>query len=90
MVRNAGLPNITGQLNCVASFKSSVGNAGFSSANGAFSIANEHRDGYGVSGHLDGPTYSNATFNASRSNAIYGASSTVQPPALQLIAQIKF
>ncbi len=30
------------------------------------------------------------TFNASLSNAIYGASSTVQPPALKLIAQIRF
>ena len=29
-------------------------------------------------------------FNAHKSNAIYGASNTVQPPALQLIPQIKF
>ena len=31
-----------------------------------------------------------ANFSATSSNAIYGAASTVQPPALQLIAQIKF
>ena len=30
------------------------------------------------------------TFNASQSNNIYGSSTTVQPPALQLIPQIKF
>lgn len=29
-------------------------------------------------------------FDASRSNAIYGNSTTVQPPALQLVAQIKY
>lgn len=31
-----------------------------------------------------------AYFDASWSNPIYGASSTVQPPALQLIAQIRY
>ena len=30
------------------------------------------------------------TFNAQKSNAIYGNSLTVQPPALQLIPQIRF
>lgn len=29
-------------------------------------------------------------FNANRSNSIYGSGDTVQPPALQLIPQIKF
>ena len=29
-------------------------------------------------------------FDASRCSPIYGASTTIQPPALQLIAQIKF
>ena len=29
-------------------------------------------------------------FNASKSNPIYGNSSTVQPPAIQLIPQIKY
>ena len=32
----------------------------------------------------------NITFDASESNSIYGASQTVQPPALSLIPQIKF
>ena len=30
------------------------------------------------------------SFDASRSNAIYGASTTVQPPALVLLPQIRF
>lgn len=30
------------------------------------------------------------TFDASRSNSIYGASDTVQPPAITLIPQIKY
>ncbi|MDM8108554.1 hypothetical protein QUV93_01555 [Phascolarctobacterium faecium] len=32
----------------------------------------------------------NLDFDASRCSPIYGASTTIQPPALQLIAQIKF
>ena len=33
---------------------------------------------------------SETDFNASWSNTIYGASSTVQPPALSLVPQIKY
>ena len=47
----------------------------------------------------DGGTYANITtstsrykvmFSANRSTSIYGASETVQPPALQIIPQIKY
>ena len=36
--------------------------------------------------------YQNARvhFDASRSNAVYGASDTVQPPAIMLLPQIKY
>lgn len=30
------------------------------------------------------------SFSAAKSNSVYGASTTVQPPALQLVPQIKF
>ena len=33
---------------------------------------------------------SSLQFNASKSSSIYGAANTVQPPALQIIAQIKY
>ena len=35
-------------------------------------------------------SYYRNSFSANRSNAIYGASATVQPPAISLIPQIKF
>ena len=75
---NAGLPNITGAIN----------NALFDSARGtgAFTTWKEG------SMKGDGALYSKAAanFDASRSSSIYGASDTVQPPALSLIPQIKF
>lgn len=74
----AGIPNITGALN----------NALFDSANGtgAFSTWQEG------SMRGDGNWYSKsaANFDASRCSSIYGASPTVQPPALQLMPQIRY
>ena len=73
----AGLPNITGTF----------GNTeeSYSSFSGAFSPS--HTPG-GAGSDGDGGT--NVVFNASQSNPIYGASNTVQPPAITLIAQIKY
>jgi hypothetical protein len=73
----AGLPNITGTF----------GNTeeSYSSFSGAFSPS--HTPG-GAGSDGDGGT--NVVFNASKSNPIYGASNTVQPPAITLIAQIKY
>lgn len=78
-VIEAGLPNITG------SFVNARAN--FTSASGAFTASN-----YGTQLNAD---YSkqgtmNMAFNASKSNAIYGLSDTVQPASILLIAQIKF
>lgn len=93
--KNAGLPNITG--NFVIDDNNVVGltneeNVTIDGADGAFSL--------NKSIHAQ-QVYDNATaaiwyhdklviFDASRSNAIYGASATVQPPACCLIAQIKY
>ena len=73
----AGLPNITGRV--------SVSNAWFSSDQGAL-----YRSG---SGQGCGDTAANGVgvyIDASRSNSIYGNSSTVQPPTIVQIPQIKF
>ena len=35
-------------------------------------------------------SFHDVNFNASKSNAIYGASATVQPPSFSLIPQIKY
>lgn len=75
--REAGLPNITGN----------TGNGSWFSTSGAFSgpkagsvnlaEANEHG-------------YKAVTFDASLSNAIYGKSSTVQPPAINVIPILRY
>lgn len=76
---NAGLPNITGELSCAKEWD-------YGRANGAFAQiaeANGPEDSKWANGKL-------VNFNASRSSSIYGASSTVQPPTIALIPQIKF
>ena len=68
----AGLPNITGTLSNVmgTSYNSPSGSGAFSDEYKGMSLEN------GSSG-----CYSNISFDASKSNAIYGRSSTVQPAA---------
>ena len=68
----AGLPNITGRLDFSA--RHNVG------SRGAFSMSYSSTTGYWNSS--DGILYISANFDASRSNPIYGASTTVQPPAV--------
>lgn len=80
-VKAAGLPNIKGTI---SAFK-----AGTTVKTGAFSASTYQAEAYvGTSqwsGYLISPS-----FDASKSNAIYGNSSTVQPPALQTLIIIKY
>lgn len=77
---NAGLPNITGSFwltrTCI--------NLG---ASGAFAGSRGGSTDTESSGGNGDATFS---FDASRSSGIYGASTTVQPPTITLIPQIKF
>lgn len=78
----AGLPNIKG------SFNASQLEDGDECSDGAFVVGG----GKSLStpaGYSDG-SQNGFSFDASKSNAIYGNSTTVQPPALQMIAQIKY
>ena len=81
----AGLPNIKGGTNA----GTHPGGAYASWLSGAFYNTTQTDSSKQVGG-----TYNLSDrilmFDASRSNAIYGASDTVQPPALQLIPQIKY
>ena len=83
----AGLPNITGQQiigwgdntapQVILTDKDRAGALGATHLGGTGNVWNT------VSNSASTNNYSNAvTFNASRSNSIYGNSSTVQPPAL--------
>lgn len=72
----AGLPNITGTFNA-HTFTDTV--------SGAFSNGEN-----GTSGnYYNGATMPNTVFDASDSNSIYGASDTVQPPAVRFAYCIK-
>ena len=78
----AGLPNITGSFTTTTE---AVGGSPFSgsannlSADGSLAFS-EKSTNYGGYGNFSGSQY-NISFDASRSNPIYGASSTVQPAA---------
>ena len=79
---DAGLPNITGQ---VTSDDEDYYWGSGTTASGAF--ANAHNGGSRIGANQWSGTRGNGfTFNASRSSAIYGKSTTVQPPAYALIA----
>ena len=78
----AGLPNITGGISDV------LGSTSFG-VDGAFYDRDISSGPMFARG--DGTVaYWYGGFNASLSNGIYGASNTVQPPAICLIPQIKF
>ena len=83
-VLNAGLPNILGVFGKIASQ--------FTNANGAFYATNQiSLNPQGGFGNLYfSPNAFDIAFNASRSSNIYGASTTVQPPSISLIPQIKY
>lgn len=82
--KEAGLPNITGQLG-----NDSDSHAIFYAAttNGAFTGSKKARLAGG--GSSSGEWYASALLDASKSNAIYGNSDTVQPPALTMVYIIK-
>lgn len=77
---NAGLPNITGSFSAALEWSQNI-------YTGAF--RRDNQNGHGP----EGSEWSNSqliSFDASRSNGIYGASGTVQPPSLTVIYCIKY
>ena len=79
----AGLPNINGNF-YVAAYSDAA-----SLTNAPFSIIGQNlTDSHENSGQTVGGT--NVNMNLSNANSIYGNAETVQPPALQLIPQIRF
>ena len=77
---NAGLPNIAGNLGL-----SYISAADVSWADNSALYLNYFDDGYYVQ-RTQGGHYGDISFNASRHNAMYGNSSTVQPPAYKVYA----
>ena len=96
--KSAGLPNITGGYKPKLAMSGYSGNRNKISvdiATGAFKN-NIYSGTYAINGGLTYDTgyedndAKGVTFDASRSNSIYGKSSTVQPPAVTLIPIIKY
>lgn len=85
-VLDAGLPNITGTATYVSS--DGVNQTGYPDQ-GAF-FWNSYTHEWKPSNINEGPVKRDLLFDASRSNSIYGKSSTVQPPALCLLPCIRY
>lgn len=94
----AGLPNITGEYKpklAMSGYNVNRNKISVDTANGAFKD-NLYSGTYAINGgltydtgHIDNDP-KGVTFDASRSNSIYGNSTTVQPPAVKLIPVIKY
>lgn len=89
-VKEAGLPNITGRT-ILGGHGVHVVETDDGGSSGCIYFPEES---YGISVLESGSSRriqkDHFTIDASRSNAIYGSSTTVQPPSITLIAQIKF
>lgn len=83
----AGLPNIEGTFWPFAFGDDKTPTSKIQGTTGAF-----RQEGNDYAGPVNHNAYDNArlVLDASRSNPVYGASDTVQPPAITLIAQIKY
>jgi hypothetical protein len=75
---NAGLPNITGAYNhqCLLNWNGGTESGALYTGSGGSSTQN--------AGGSDGGNTQTIAFDASKSNSIYGASNTVQPPAYRV------
>lgn len=84
-VKSAGLPNITGRFH---DYRSYLGVGSEQGVEGVFLDSTTSSSG-GASYSSSG-TQSTIHFSANKSNTIYGASTTVQPPALTMRFYIKY
>lgn len=86
-IKEAGLPNITGSIEHISESFSSTA----SSATNSALYKSSDTPGDGTSpGRVDYNDTGTLAFDASRSNSIYGASTTVQPPAVTVRFIIKY
>lgn len=88
-VKTAGLPNITGNISSSVSYWTLFANLE-ATASGAFTQPTANDVNTIESSTRTEPGYYSLGFDASKSNAIYGNSSTVQPPALTLLPCIRY
>ena len=87
----AGLPNITGHY--IPDRNGNNGNPLVWGVVGAYQTSWKNEQGHTVAGYSGSIDYKGEwwmTFDASRSNSTYGASSTVQPPSVTTLYCIKY
>nr|DAL11075.1 MAG TPA_asm: hypothetical protein [Caudoviricetes sp.] len=78
------MPNITGSLYSYA-------NGGANQITGAFfGWLSENTVFPSVQSQSTSRFWGGVSFDASRSNSLYGSSDTIQPPAITLLSQIKY
>jgi microcystin-dependent protein len=89
---DAGLPNISGTITSRKTASTSPYAGGITGASGAFKFTSGAASGNSAGLSASGSTYGvdTANFAASNSNSIYGASSTVRPPSLNVLFYIKY
>ena len=85
VVLTPGLPNITGSLYSFAQGGACLYDGALYAENGT-----ESGGSPATEATVTARSWQKLFINAAKSNSIYGASQTVQPPALSLIPQIKY
>ena len=90
--KNAGLPNIIGEISCKSGSAISTGNQDADNLSFSGALSNSTKGG---SAHNGGVNYFNHSLhsiklNANLSNPIYGNSKSVQPPSITLVPQIRY
>ena len=83
----AGLPNITGEFSS-AYAGGWIGS--YDSPKGSLTKVNDYSPRLGESNNAPSSYGTHYRFDASKSSSVYGASSTVQPPAIKLIPIIRY
>ena len=83
----AGLPNINGEIWAMLN---TMNNATVPDGRGALKLTLKDKQNSDIKEGNGTDMSCTVTFNASQSNNIYGSSTTVQPPAIMLLPQIKY
>ena len=84
--KSAGLPNITGSFSITGNENSGA----WGNGTGAFDTVSSDSNKFFKSEVSTGTSIKNYIFNASKTNSIYGKSTTVQPPAVVMNYIIKY
>ena len=89
--RSAGLPNITGSISHSSRFVyGDKDDPDEWTVTGALYVTKKEYGNEGCTSYAQGTGHRTIAFNAAQSNAIYGSSTTVQPPALSVKYCVKY